>query len=117
MLVNDKGFIRENCITHFDSRCVELGDVVVPVYNWYHFFQQDIIDAYAMRVYQVAVIDTSRPDSYGLVRCGRNRNSEPILWVRDIYRFGSRDELLVEGARSFIEKIYKQQKVLRGACE
>lgn len=117
MLVNDKGFDRVNCITHFDSKCVELGDVVVPVNNWYHFFQQDIIDAYAMRIYQVAVIDTSRPDSYGLVPCGRVKNSEDILWVRDIYRFGSRDEVLVEGARCFIEKIYKQQKALEGACE
>ena len=117
MSVNDKGFIRENCITHFDSGFVELGDIVVPVNNWNYFFQQEMLDAMMLSIYQVCAIDTSRPDSYGLVRIGRNPKSEKVIWVRDIYRFGSREEILKAGFQRKIAEIYDRQKDFRGACE
>ena len=104
---NDKGFIRKNCITQFDTKYVFLGDVCVPVYDWSYLFDKD--ENSFINLYQVAAMDTTRKDCYGLVRIGRDKKTEKIIWVKSLYRFGTFEEMLIKGAKTEIQGIFEWQ--------
>lgn len=106
---NDKGFIRRNCITSFDTKYVSLGDLCVPVYDWSYLFDK-AEDSFRV-FYQVAAIDTTREDCYGLVRVGRDKTKEGVVWAKGLYRIGTFEDMLVQGAKKEIADIFEWQNL------
>lgn len=104
---NDKGFIRRNCITQFDTKYVSLGDVCVPVYDWSYLFDKDANSF--KNIYQVAAIDTTREDCYGLVRIGRDKTKEGLVWTKGVYRFGTFEEMLLNGVKKEVQEVFEWQ--------